>query len=278
MREEGHVLWGDKWRVSNNGELVNLEKAKIKMQSSVLKLVLARMGRNMLTGKGIMNISLPIEIFGTDSNLERIARGYIYAPRFLEPASLCTDPIRRLQLVFCFGLGFSLGYIKMEKPFNPILGETFQGQIDGCPVYGEQTSHHPPVSSMLVMGRGYRVHGSFEAKVEMGMNYASGINDGISHIEFSATHSKVEFTTPPGEMHGIVVGDRKLALAQKSYYMDEENRLLCEVSWGKNGKHSRKEEGQMKDFFAGKIVRVKDEFSFRDFKKFKAKDIELEYG
>jgi hypothetical protein len=60
LREEGHVLWGSNWRVSNSGDLVNLEKAKIKIQSSVLKLVLQRMGRNLLGGKGIMNISLPI--------------------------------------------------------------------------------------------------------------------------------------------------------------------------------------------------------------------------
>lgn len=39
------------------------------MQSSVLKLVLQRMGKNFLSGRGIMNMSLPIEIFGTDSNI-----------------------------------------------------------------------------------------------------------------------------------------------------------------------------------------------------------------
>jgi hypothetical protein len=79
----------------------------------------------------------------------------------LEKAAQCQDPIERMKLVFCFGLGFSIGYIKMEKPFNPTLGETYQGQIDGCPVYGEQISHHPPMSSLLMIGRGYRVYGTF---------------------------------------------------------------------------------------------------------------------
>jgi hypothetical protein len=45
----------------------------------------------------------------------------------------------------------------MAKPFNPILGETYQTFIDGCPVYGEQISHHPPISSLLMIGRGYQV-------------------------------------------------------------------------------------------------------------------------
>lgn len=129
------------------------------MQSSVLRLVVQRMGKNLISGKSIINMSLPIEIFGIDSNLERIARGYIYAPLLLEKAAALDDPIERMKYVFCFALGFSTSYIKMEKPFNPVLGETYQGVIDGCPVYAEQISHHPPISSMLFIGRNYRVHG-----------------------------------------------------------------------------------------------------------------------
>jgi hypothetical protein len=92
------------------------------MQSSVLRLVVQRMGKNLISGKSIINMSLPIEIFGIDSNLERIARGYIYAPPFLEKAAVLDDPIERMKYVFCFALGFSTSYIKMEKPFNPVLG------------------------------------------------------------------------------------------------------------------------------------------------------------
>jgi hypothetical protein len=70
MRQEsGHLLFGKDWIISGSGELVNVNKEMIKVQSSVLKLVLQRMGKNLLAGKSIMNMSLPIEIFGTDSNL-----------------------------------------------------------------------------------------------------------------------------------------------------------------------------------------------------------------
>ena len=62
-----------------------------------------------------------------------------------------------MKAAICFALGNLLLYIEMAKPFNPILGETYQGFIDGCPIYGEQISHHPPISSLLLLGRGYRV-------------------------------------------------------------------------------------------------------------------------
>lgn len=49
--------------------------------------------------------------------------------------------------------------ISMQKPFNPILGETLQLRIDGCPIYLEQISHHPPIGAYYFQGRGYRIHG-----------------------------------------------------------------------------------------------------------------------
>ena len=57
-----------------------------------------------------------------------------------------------------FSLAYGNLYIDMEKPFNPILGETFQGWVNGCPVYAEQISHHPPISAIYMVGRGYKVY------------------------------------------------------------------------------------------------------------------------
>lgn len=64
----------------------------------------------------------------------------------------------------------------MDKAFNPILGETFQGFIDGCPIYGEQISHHPPISSIYMVGRGYKIYGNVEARVYVHLNSGEGVN------------------------------------------------------------------------------------------------------
>ncbi len=63
-----------------------------------------------------------------------------------------------MKQTIAFGLSNSILYFYIEKPFNPILGETYQGMINGCFVYAEQISHHPPISSILFVGRGYRVY------------------------------------------------------------------------------------------------------------------------
>ena len=98
-------------------------------------------------------------------------------------------------------MGCTNSYIQMDKPFNPILGETYQCLIDNSLVYGEQTSHHPPISSIFMKGRGYTAYGSFEAKVSLGLNSAKGSNEGITHVSFHESDFKrqvVKFSVPPG--------------------------------------------------------------------------------
>jgi len=79
-----------------------------------------------------------------------------YGPKLLENLNEKTV-IEKLAKVVSFGISYSILYISIEKPFNPILGETFQCWINGCPGYGEQISHHPPISALMFYGRGYRV-------------------------------------------------------------------------------------------------------------------------
>lgn len=60
-------------------------------------------------------------------------------------------------------------------------------------------------------GRGYTTYGSYEAKVNMSLNSARGSNDGITYISFDESNFKkkiLKFTTPPGEVSGIMWGDR----------------------------------------------------------------------
>lgn len=109
-------------------------------------------------------------------------QGYIYAPRFLERAAMQEDPVERMRNVVCFLLGVTITFVLTDKPLNPFLGETYQGLIDGCPVYAEQISHQPPISSILFYGRGYKIYGNFEPTVDIGMNKLTVINKGIHFI------------------------------------------------------------------------------------------------
>lgn len=75
-----------------------------------------------------------------------------------------------MKYVIAFGLSTTILSLEAEKPFNPILGETYQGYIAGCPVYGEQISHHPPISALYMIGRGYKINACLESTVKIHMN------------------------------------------------------------------------------------------------------------
>lgn len=120
-----------------------------------MKSIVKRIGTNLFSGKSILNISLPIQIFATDTHLQRLCRAFAFAPHFFERQGL--DGLGRMKAAISCSVGVVLLYTEMAKPFNPILGETYQAFIKGSPIYGEQISHHPPISALFMKGRGYTV-------------------------------------------------------------------------------------------------------------------------
>lgn len=55
----------------------------MKAQKKVLTFIIKSIGKNILSGKGILNMSLPVDIFCRESNIERMAMSYGYFPVFL---------------------------------------------------------------------------------------------------------------------------------------------------------------------------------------------------
>jgi hypothetical protein len=54
-----------------------------------------------------------------------------------------------------FVAGLQHCFQSWRKPFNPILGETWQAALsDGTALFLEQISHHPPISAFQMFGPG----------------------------------------------------------------------------------------------------------------------------
>jgi len=49
--------------------MIYINQKKIDDQKGVLKFILTKIGKNILSGKSILNISLPVDIFCAESNL-----------------------------------------------------------------------------------------------------------------------------------------------------------------------------------------------------------------
>ena len=66
--------------------------------------------------------------------------------------------------------------LSTQKPFNPILGETYQGFLNGCPIFMEQVSHHPAISYLYFVGRGYKIYGHIAPVICLRLNYINAID------------------------------------------------------------------------------------------------------
>lgn len=78
--------------------------------------------------------------------------------RRLLAAAAAADPVERLRWVATwFTAGLQHVFESWKKPFNPILGETWQAvQEDGSAIFMEQISHHPAISAFQMIGPGQR--------------------------------------------------------------------------------------------------------------------------
>jgi hypothetical protein len=119
----------------------------------------------------------------------------------------------------------------MKKPFNPILGETYQATYeDGTQIFCEQSSHHPPVSNWQVFGPDnlYHLYGYGEWGASFRGNAIKGIQTGQHVIEFKDGGS-LYYHLPEVWIRGIVTGERVVEYDGVIKMRDDYNKIGCDV-------------------------------------------------
>lgn len=240
----------------SKGGLVCVDQEAIAKQKGVIGEVFKQVVSNISKGLGAVSISLPVRIFEPRSTAERLVDRFSFAPFLLTPASRVSDPVQRLLYTMAFVMsGLYLGS-KQEKPFNPLLGETFQGSFpDGTQIYVEHTAHNPPTDHFDIIGKGYRVYGYYELDGRLSLNELTGEFRGFTHVQFQ--NQRISFTQPQFVLGGTMYGDRTLNWIGEIEFKDPYNRLSATIRLG-DDKHKWgiKKKSMKKDDFIGKIWRI----------------------
>ena len=66
------------------------------------------------------------------------------------------------------------------------------------------------------------------------MNSGDGVNEGLYHVVFDDGH-EIVFQTPPGQISGLAMGDRRFNIKDKGYYADLTNNYYCEMKMEATG-------------------------------------------
>ncbi|GIZ01768.1 oxysterol-binding protein-related protein 6 [Caerostris extrusa] len=100
-------------------------------------------------GKDLSKVSMPVTLNEPLCVLQRLCEELEYS-ELLDKASETTDKYERMVYIAAFAVSaYSSSYHRAgHKPFNPVLGETYEciREDKGFQFIAEQVSHHPPVS------------------------------------------------------------------------------------------------------------------------------------
>ena len=104
------------------------------------------------------------------------------------------------------------------KPFNPILGETFQTKIGNTEIYMEQTSHHPPIMNFYILNKNFKVYGYEQIEANAGANSITAIKKGKFFIELfdeNKKATKYKISKPNLILTGTTIGKRLTYFTEK---------------------------------------------------------------
>ena len=104
-------------------------------------------------GLDLSKISMPVILNEALSTLQRLCEEMEYS-NMVDKAFSAFTPLERMSWVAAFAISAYSSTRTTHKPFNPLLGETYEcvREDKGFRYISEQVSHHPPVCMPLVQG------------------------------------------------------------------------------------------------------------------------------
>ena len=195
-----------------------------------------RLGATFVEGKDLVSVSMPVTMCEPASFLERMTRGWVTMPeycRLIDAAETDIEKMKHTVAMVVSGLHINTA---CKKPFNPVLGETYESTFaDGTQVFAEQTSHHPPVACWEVLSSEagkWKFTGTAKWSGYFAGNAVKGGEHGVKYLEFASGY-KVQWTLPSISVGGVLTGNRILDHVGCVEFKDNsEPPLVCRVGFG----------------------------------------------
>ena len=110
--------------IKDNEGIECINEEIVKKQSGILTDIAKQFGKSLKSG--VVGVSLPIKMFEPKSLLERYIDWWSFAPSLLKKAGSDYDRIESFKQVIIFSIASLFSSTQQLKPFNPLLGETFE--------------------------------------------------------------------------------------------------------------------------------------------------------
>ncbi|DAA21593.1 TPA: oxysterol binding protein-like [Bos taurus] len=161
-------------------------------------------------GKELSKIPMPVNFNEPLSMLQRLTEDLEYH-ELLDRAATCENSLEQLCYVAAFTVSsYSTTVFRTSKPFNPLLGETFELdrlEENGYRSLCEQVSHHPPAAAHHAESRnGWTLRQEIKITSKFRGKYLSIMPLGSIHCIFHATGHHYTWKKVTTTVHNIIVG------------------------------------------------------------------------
>ncbi|XP_071855373.1 oxysterol-binding protein-related protein 1-like isoform X3 [Apostichopus japonicus] len=159
-------------------------------------------------GKDLSRITMPVDVNEPLSFLQRCSE-YTEQAELLTLAGQADDPVDRMKYVAAFVVGSPASNMdRTNKPFNPLLGETYQLERTDLDVKMvlEQVSHHPPISAFHMSSPHFVYHGSVYPKLKFWGKNVELQTKGVLTVELPKYNEAYTWHSVDTAIHNIIVG------------------------------------------------------------------------
>uniref|UniRef100_A0A4W6DKV0 Oxysterol-binding protein n=1 Tax=Lates calcarifer TaxID=8187 RepID=A0A4W6DKV0_LATCA len=162
-------------------------------------------------GKDLSKVAMPVHLNEPLNTLQRLCEELEYS-ELLDRAANTQDPFERMVYIATFVVsGYASSYYRTGgKPFNPVLGETYECERPdkGFRFVAEQVSHHPPISACHAESKNFVFWQDVRCKNKFWGKSMEIVPVGTTHVTLPESGDHYEWNKVTSCIHNILSGQR----------------------------------------------------------------------
>nr|XP_014436708.1 oxysterol-binding protein-related protein 3 isoform X2 [Pelodiscus sinensis] len=162
-------------------------------------------------GKDLSKVAMPVELNEPLNTLQRLCEELEYS-ELLDKAAHTPNSFERMVYVAAFAVSaYASSYYRAgSKPFNPVLGETYEcvREDKGFQFFSEQVSHHPPISACNAESVNFAFWQDVRWKNKFWGKSMEIVPIGTTHVTLPAFRDHFEWNKVTSCIHNILSGQR----------------------------------------------------------------------
>uniref|UniRef100_A0A8C1M0F1 Oxysterol-binding protein n=1 Tax=Cyprinus carpio TaxID=7962 RepID=A0A8C1M0F1_CYPCA len=162
-------------------------------------------------GKDLSKVAMPVQLNEPLNTLQRLCEELEYS-ELLDKAAHTQDPFERMVYIATFAVsGYASSHYRAGgKPFNPVLGETYECDRPdkGFRYVAEQVSHHPPISACHAESKNYIFWQDVRWRNKFWGKSMEIVPVGTTHVVLPGFGDHYEWIKVTSCIHNILSGQR----------------------------------------------------------------------